>query len=1422
MLKGALSPLLVAGLGLFLVGVVMLSLFIDVDVHHHPSFKFPQIRTVIGIGSVIGGGGSSGGGQRRSGRGRGSSSSSSSIWVIVGSKGVKVRAARSLNSSVIATLPRGLVILAAGPEGDRQWDVQAQRHRLRVMLDAAAGEPETGWVSFQTSSGHQLVRPLELDQQRRQRCQQSDFLAHTDFKGGDLPIGPVASTSAMGCCQECDFHAACAAWTFASEQCWLKGPAFRQQPAGAGGATSGRKKSSSSAAHPSSSSNRNGKPALHSCCSAEGSPKLDGNATETDAFFLPASEVSEGMDGIDPQLSTQHALRVAKTSNRWTQQWPIGTGQFGALVGGTLQSEVVPISIADLFVEYPNADEPPDDEAQRGERRRAWREARDFLARGNIDAAESRVGDMQHGSLGTFQYAFDLAMAFSASPVQPKSGQSVRPPVVGQKPKPKPGRRAPLALALARAASSERGRAAALDELLTAIENGADQDAAASANTTSFGYLYLSDGLLDTRQGVAYNTFLEGRVGSGAAAEGAGLDDEDILVLLHRREWFASEVDGVIAGRMSCATTSTSTDASNNSTLPPEDGAAEYAAGCLHTALAFNREANDNGPPPLKVVTIEPAEGNAEWRRIHPAQDLPPTPYTKSFLVRGSLASAEGVKLSPVQMVALVVCNLGSGSGSAAVVDGAIVCNGATSIEVLLTVSIERDGADTEHLGAMKASNLKIVAAAHRLGYNELKRRHSNLFSSRMDRVDLSLTSSNASQICPSRDVSDRFHSLAFGCADSDTGSLHQSYDVQLLAQAFQFGRYLLLSSGTKAVANLQGLWADGPTSSWSGDYHLNINLQMNYWAADAASVSEVAGPLLDFIARLAKAGAATARDLYGSTSPSAWVAHGFTDSRMGTGLLGASQWSLCVTCGAWLSLHAWDHALFFAGPPTKRQALLVDTVLPVLRGVASFFLEYMFADDAGTLHTGPTTSPENSFDIVTCMTNTTCQGEPKLAGPVLPGPIKLRGQQIKPPPGPRVRRRPTFLACSPAIDMSVLRQAANALSIAAAWARQAPLGDASYSASTAKADEELAEQFAAAVARLPGRALPVIGPSGRILEYPNPFPKSQITQHENDIAAETLPSGSSVVSEDLDPGHRHFSAMHWVFPNTFFPEANATLSRELRAAARQTLAHKAAHGGGHTSWSAAWEACLWARMQEPVQAMLSVNRLMGRFMAPNMLSLHPPLQKGGTPECCTCFREQRFAGAAAFTPGPAPGRSLSLANDAKFQIDGNLGLVAAVAEMLLQSHRSGHLHLLPALPAELAEAGRVGGLRARGGVVVSLAWQQGRLRTATLSFSTAHPWLRGLQEGPSKKEGFFHAAAAAADSSVDAVRLNLAFPAVTSPRHRLSLSSASAACATLADLAASSATLSISDFPCQVTLCVADECMKGEGTFLPQTHEDE
>lgn len=179
----------------------------------------------------------------------------------------------------------------------------------------------------------------------------------------------------------------------------------------------------------------------------------------------------------------------------------------------------------------------------------------------------------------------------------------------------------------------------------------------------------------------------------------------------------------------------------------------------------------------------------------------------------------------------------------------------------------------------------------------------------------------------------------------------------------FQYGRYMQIASSrpnSTLCSNLQGVWNDDLAChmGWTCDYHLDININQNYWSPNKANLAECNEPMFKYVALLAKYGAETARDLYGCNG---WCSHTITNPWGFTANGGWIGWGLNVTAGAWLATELWSHYLY-----TLDEDFLRETGYPLLKSCAEFFVDYMVEDPAtGYLVTGPSISPENGYKLI-------------------------------------------------------------------------------------------------------------------------------------------------------------------------------------------------------------------------------------------------------------------------------------------------------------------------------------------------------------------------------------------------------------------------------------------------------------------------
>lgn len=498
--------------------------------------------------------------------------------------------------------------------------------------------------------------------------------------------------------------------------------------------------------------------------------------------------------------------------------------------------------------------------------------------------------------------------------------------------------------------------------------------------------------------------------------------------------------------------------------------------------------------------------------------------------------------------------------------------------EALVLVSLATDYFDPEHFEQRAAD---LLAASEGKEYAELKKAHLAAYQPLFRRVQLDLGSSGREMLPMDARLE------AFQADRNDPG---------LAALYFQFGRYLLLSSTRPGLLppNLQGLWCSTIHTPWNGDYHLNINLQMNLWPAEVGNLPELHEPLIDWTRQQVASGEKTAKAFYNARG---WVTHVIGNVWDFTAPGEHPSWGATNTSAAWLCEHLYFHYLY------SKDTAYLEEVYPVLKGAALFFVD-MLVEDPRTnyLVTAPTTSPENAYRLPNGHVASICAGS--------------------------------------TMDNQIIRELfTHTIEAAAILGR----------------DTAFAQELAAKRAKL----MPTtVGPDGRIMEWLQPY-------------------------EEVEPTHRHISHLYGLYPGN---EISVGQTPALAEAARRTLEVR---GDESTGWSMAWKMNFRARLHDGDHA----YKLLGDLLRPCVDKETRQVKGGGTYPNLFC----------AHPP---------------FQIDGNFGGCAGIAEMLIQS-QTGVIEWLPALP-KAWPSGSFRGLRVRGGGEVSARWTDGRLVEAGLKATVA------------------------------------------------------------------------------------------------------
>lgn len=245
---------------------------------------------------------------------------------------------------------------------------------------------------------------------------------------------------------------------------------------------------------------------------------------------------------------------------------------------------------------------------------------------------------------------------------------------------------------------------------------------------------------------------------------------------------------------------------------------------------------------------------------------------------------------------------------------------------------------------AYKSKNIETLEAAAIHSYEALKARHIEDHQKLFNRVELAIEHPANFESIP---TDKRLEAVKEG-----------AIDLGLQETLFHYGRYLLIASSREGTlpANLQGLWNPHINAPWNADYHLNINLQMNYWLSNLTQLDELNGPLFDFTDKLIESGKITAQKNFGMRG--SFLPHA-TDLWAPTWLRApTAYWGASFGAGGWMVQHYWQHYQF-----TQDLNFLEQRAYPAIEAIAQFYSDWLIEDKRdGSLIAAPSTSPENRY----------------------------------------------------------------------------------------------------------------------------------------------------------------------------------------------------------------------------------------------------------------------------------------------------------------------------------------------------------------------------------------------------------------------------------------------------------------------------
>jgi alpha-L-fucosidase 2 len=287
-----------------------------------------------------------------------------------------------------------------------------------------------------------------------------------------------------------------------------------------------------------------------------------------------------------------------------------------------------------------------------------------------------------------------------------------------------------------------------------------------------------------------------------------------------------------------------------------------------------------------------------------------------------------------MQYVALVSMKLTGGNISTA--NNKLVVKNATRAILFFSAKTSYKDADYRRHAQQLLDKAMLVA------YDTEKKNHISNYGKLFNRLQVDLGSSGADDL-PTDQRLEKFYNAT-------------TPDNRLTVLFYQYSRYLSISSTRVGLLppNLQGLWAHEVHTPWNGDYHLDVNVQMNHWGVEPANLSELNLPLAELVRGLGPHGEKTAKAYYNARG---WVAHVITNPWLFTEPGESASWGVTKAGSGWLCNNLWDHYAF-----TNDLAYL-KKIYPVLKGSALFYSDILIKDpETGWLVTAPSSSPENWF----------------------------------------------------------------------------------------------------------------------------------------------------------------------------------------------------------------------------------------------------------------------------------------------------------------------------------------------------------------------------------------------------------------------------------------------------------------------------